>query len=162
MEKYMDWLAIIVPACLSIIAIIATVLNNKMNIDARKNEMAFEKKIEAYRDIIEKMGNFHFSLNMLINTGTTDTELLQKRHSEFGDSLKLLHLTFDQNGLFFSGKVGRSIGEYKIMFGLYEDKLRGAIGYNYDPEALQEILSTCYKKENEIKSLAQKYLGLDK
>ena len=51
----MDWItisAIVIPAIVSTIAIIATSKNNKANIQARRSEIAFDKRLEAFREIV--------------------------------------------------------------------------------------------------------------
>ena len=48
-------LAISVSALVSIIVAITSYRSNKLNIQARRSEMAFEKQIEAFREIAEKI-----------------------------------------------------------------------------------------------------------
>ena len=48
--------AIVVSAIVSIIVTITSYRSNKLNIQARRSEMAFEKQIEGFREIAEKMG----------------------------------------------------------------------------------------------------------
>src|SRR5215510_7507327 len=47
--------AIVVSALVSIIVAITSYRSNKLNIQARRSEMAFEKQIEAFREIAEKI-----------------------------------------------------------------------------------------------------------
>jgi len=48
--------AISVSALVTIIVAITSYRSNKLNIQARPSEMAFEKQIEAFREIADKMG----------------------------------------------------------------------------------------------------------
>jgi hypothetical protein len=47
--------AIVVSALVTIIVAITSYRTNKLNIQARRSEMAFEKQIEAFREIAEKV-----------------------------------------------------------------------------------------------------------
>lgn len=47
--------AIVVSALVSIIVTITSYRTNKLNIQARRSEMAFEKQIEAFREIADKI-----------------------------------------------------------------------------------------------------------
>lgn len=47
--------AIVVSAIVSIIVTITSYRSNKLNIQARRSEMAFEKQIEGFKEIAEKM-----------------------------------------------------------------------------------------------------------
>ena len=49
-------IAIVVSAIVSIITLIAAYRTAKLNVQARRSEMAFEKQIEAFREIAEKLG----------------------------------------------------------------------------------------------------------
>jgi len=48
--------AIVVSAIVSIVVAITSYRSNKLNIQARRSEMAFEKQIEAFREIADKLG----------------------------------------------------------------------------------------------------------
>ena len=49
--------AIVVSAIVSIVVAITTYRSNKLNIQAKRSEMAFEKQIEAFREIAEKISS---------------------------------------------------------------------------------------------------------
>jgi hypothetical protein len=49
--------ALVVSAVVSIVVAITSYRSNKLNIQARRSEMAFEKQIEAFREIAEKISN---------------------------------------------------------------------------------------------------------
>jgi hypothetical protein len=58
-------LAVTTTAIVSIISIVVSYLNNRISIKAKRSEMAFEKQIDAFREIAEKMGKIRM---VIVNT----------------------------------------------------------------------------------------------
>ena len=54
--------AIVVSAFVSIIVAITSYRNNKLTIQARRSEMAFERQIEAFREIAEKISGIRMAI----------------------------------------------------------------------------------------------------
>jgi hypothetical protein len=80
--------AIVISAIVSVVSSVITYKNNKVNIEARRSEMAFEKQLEAFRELAERMGHIRLTnLSILANTKN------QNASETYFDSMQL---AFDQ------------------------------------------------------------------
>lgn len=142
--------AIVISAIVSVLSAYISLKNNKANIEARRLEMAFEKRLEAFREILEGMGNFRRFVSENRNSLQSDNPeeyfaKLREQYYKFFSTYQKLRFYIPPNA--------RQI---------FTDYARFVLDYinRKDSEHTKDFGAQLRDKENEITDLLQKFLGL--
>ena len=140
-------LAISVSALVTIIVAITSYRSNKLNIQARRSEMAFEKQIEAFREIADKLGGIR-------RTIVTDD---RKSESDFFSHVEKAtleyHFTYQRYRMYLPSDLDAALREFTQKAISYYSNA----DYNRDTEFFEDF----NKLEPKIIKIMNKHLGIN-
>ena len=141
--------AIVISAIVSVISAVIAFKNNKANIEARRVEMAYERRMESFREILEAMG----VLRMFMSE---NYPLYRGKHDEFFAELRKEYYkffsTYQKLRFFIPPSLREGFSEYsRFVFDFID---RGDYG------KVREFGDELRDKEYEITNALQKFLGM--
>jgi hypothetical protein len=141
--------AIVISAIVSVISAVIAFKNNKANIEARRVEMAYERRMEAFREILEAMGvlRMFMSENYPLYRGKPDEFFseLRKQYYKFFS-------TYQKLRFFVPPSLRDNFTEYsRFVFDFIDRQDFGQV---------REFGDELRDKEYEIINALQKFLGL--
>jgi len=143
--------AIIVSAIVSVVSAIITYKNNKANIGARRSEIAFEKRLDAFREYVENIGKLRFFIS---NNTNLDNEVEhQNFFNELHEKYDELSICYQKLRVYFPGHIDDAILEHKRMIAEY--------GTSEDYKNIGEFEKELRVKEKEIVTKIQSYIGFN-
>jgi len=149
--------AIVISAIVTTVSITISYKMNKENIKSKLTEIAFDKRLEAYREIMEKIDVVSDSL-IELTTLDKDNEIKQSNvYSQAIGSIDDFEKTLGKYRIYIVGDLDARIKEYRQ---LHSQLLGQWIKNNPDLEKLDEFNSKATKKANEIQRAIQKTLGI--
>lgn len=143
--------AISVSAIVSIIVAITSYQSNKLNIQARRSEMAFEKQIEAFREIADKMGGIR---KAFVGFPIPDDETSERTFFSRLEKVTLdYHFTYQKYRVYLPSELDTALREFE----------KKAISYysNADYKKHSEFLDEFNKLEPDIIKIMNKYMGIN-
>jgi hypothetical protein len=156
--------AIVMSALVSIVSASISYLNNKQNISAKRSEIALEKRMEAFRDVVEKLGGLSIAISFLKGLLSPKIKVPKKTITKatkiLTDAGLAFMVSFQQNGVFFPLHISKIIRTYQSMSSVYMRVLENNIeGMAIDSKNLDNWLSLTVKYEADIVSEIQKFIG---
>ena len=145
--------AITISAIVSVISAIITYKNNKANILAKRSEMSFEKRLEAYRELIESMGKLTLQLQRISLEFNN-----KKRVKELSEDGRLLLDSFFTNYTRYRIFMPKNIFHILTLYLGASSKAMTLVISN--KEQFDLSFNDALDKEGEIVSLIQKNIGL--
>lgn len=151
--------AIISSAIVSVISTYISFQNNKANINARRSEIALEKRLEAFSEVTTKMGMFRLSLvNYFASQLTQKSDKLDFAgfKETFVKDLVEFHLTVERVQVYLPRHISIAVDEFVDALASYSDKFleKDDIG---DIETLTNEL---WQEELKVVKLMQEFVGL--
>ena len=143
--------AIVVSAIVSIASVFISYLNNKINIRAKRSELAFEKQIEAFREIAEKMGGIRRA--MVDTPKPVNEQLNDLFFSTLLQASMDYYSTWQRCRIYLPPELAVSLREYGKKIISYS----ACRDYSSHDEFLDEINSL----EPEIIKAMNKYMGIN-
>jgi hypothetical protein len=144
-------LAISVSALVTIIVAITSYRSNKLNIQARRSEMAFEKQIEAFREIADKLGGIR---KTIIGFPVPDNERSEQAFFSRVEKATLeYHFTYQKYRVYLPSDLDVALREFT----------KKAISYysNADYNKHTEFLDDFNKLEPKIIKVMNKHMGIN-
>jgi hypothetical protein len=144
-------LAISISAPVSIIVAITSYRSNKLNIDARRSEMAFEKQIEAFREFADKMGGIRktiISASILYDesSGNAFFRAIEKANLDY-------HFTYQKYRIYLPTELDAILREFeKKVISYYS---------NADYTKHDEFFDDFNRLEPNIIKTMNKYIGIN-
>jgi biopolymer transport protein ExbB/TolQ len=143
--------AIIASAIVSIIAAITSYRNTKLSIQARRSEMAFEKQIEAFRELAEKLGGIRKSFAMFsIPVSEREQETFFARVEK---AILDYHFTYQKFRLYLPSDLDSALREFTQKAVIYYS--------DADYSKHKEFLDEFNKIEPKIIKIMNKYMGIN-
>ena len=141
--------AIVISAIVSVLSAFISYKNNKANIESKRVEMAFERRLEAFREILEAMG----VLRMFMSE---NYPLYRGRGDEFFSELRKQYYkffsTYQKLRFFIPPSLRDGFSEYsRFVFDFIDRQDFGKV---------REFGDELRDKEYEITNALQKFLGL--
>ncbi len=143
--------AIGVSALVSIIVSITSYRINKLNIQARRSEMAFEKQIEAFREIADKMGGIR---KAIISFPVPDNERSETAFFSRVEKATLdYHFTYQKYRVYLPSELDTLLREFE----------KKAISYYSDGDYMKhgEFIEEFNQLEPKIIRVMNKYMGIN-
>lgn len=151
--------AIVASAIVSIISAYISFQNNKANINARRSEIALEKRLDAFSEVTFKMGKFRLSLASFLAShsnekfGKDDFEDLK---NIFIKDLAELHMTVERVQVYFPKHVSVAIDRFNDSLSEYSDKLIE----ERDLGSVETLFNIIGDEEQKVVELMQEFIGL--
>jgi len=143
--------AISVSALVSIIVSITSYRTNKLNIQARRSEMAFEKQIEAFREIADKMGGIRKAIIgfPVPDSGRSETAFFTRVEKATLD----YHFTYQKFRVYLPSDLDMALREFT----------QRAIAYYSDADYSKhsEFMDEFNKLEPKIIKIMNKHMGIN-
>ena len=150
-------IAIITSSLISIVSLSISYFINKSNIRARRSEIAFEKRIEAFREMMEKIRRFGYVISDHVNVNVENKVKVAEFKSNCLKSIEDLLFTYWRQNVYFTPTVDKSIGELRKLSVDYLNK----IGETYDAQITEEWFSKYTEKQDQVIGLMQEIIGFN-
>ena len=159
-------IAIIVPAIVTLIVswitIDAGIKNNKAKISGKRTEMAYEKQIEAFREIIELVGKTRYH--------SSNKDLSKQHIDQLKQLYKELFDCYQRQRAFLPGPIDATLGKYLSVIFQYTNKespgflaklgSRRQISDENDLEIYNNFYSSLKGLERTLVEEIHKFLGI--
>ena len=144
-------IAIVVSAIVSIITLIAAYRTAKLNVQARRSEMAFEKQIEAFREIAEKLGGIR---KVFVIHGEPEGEGMTRNFFMAVEKAVLdYHFTYQKYRVYLPSDLDNALREFtQIAITYYSDA---------DYEKHKQFVEDFNKSEPKIIKIMNKHMGIN-
>ena len=142
--------AIVVSAIVSIISVVTTFRVNKANIEAKRSEIAFEKRLDAFREIVEKIGEVRYFLHYSKANLKTDDEMKNFIH-EAEEKYRELYRSYQRLRVYFPPAIQDHILDYGNIFSEYFQ--------TRDISKTQSLVTQLHEKEKVTVGNIQKFIG---
>lgn len=150
-------IAIITSSLISIVSLSISYFINKSNIRARRSEIAFEKRIEAFREMMEKIRRFGYVISDHVNVNVENNTKVAEFKSNCLKSIEDLLFTYWKQNVYFTPTVDKSIGELRKLSVDYLNKF----GETYDAQIAEEWFSKYTEKQDQVIGLMQEIIGFN-
>ncbi len=143
--------AIVVSAIVSIITVIAAYRTAKLNVQARRSEMAFEKQIEAFRIIAEKMGEIR---KVFAKSPVPEGEGMTRNFFLAVENAVLdYHFTYQKYRVYLPSDLDAALREFtQVAIGYYSDA---------DYKKHGKFVEDFNKLEPKIIKIMNKHMGIN-
>ena len=151
--------AIVISAIVSIVSVFISYQNTKATINAKRSEIALDRRLNAFSELIEKIGALRLSL---VRFAALPSDV--KFEKEEFDGLKAimvegfesLHIVFERNRVFLPKHISRAVDKFVETISRFSDKLLVV----KDVKGLQTFLNAVGKEEEKVVDLMQEFIGL--
>ena len=145
-SDYIAIIAIIMSAIISVASTIFTYLMNKVNIHAKRSEIAFEKRLQAFQEIVEHIGKIK---KYIYEAEETKLDELKNNVKEAIDEY---YVVYRRHLVFLPPTIADNVDRYG-------DRVYTLVRKNYSYENLNNARRETKKIEREIIQDMQKFIG---
>ena len=138
--------AIITSLIISVTSTGVSYFINRNNIQAKRSEIAFERRLDGFREIIEKIGNIR---TLLVESSVAN---INDSQDDFKKALSDFYFAYRKNLVFLPPHIADKETEY----GKAIDEI---IRYEYSYENIDNFYVEHKKYENQIIDEMQKFIG---
>jgi hypothetical protein len=143
--------AIAISALVSIVATITSYRNTRLNIQSRRSEMAFEKQIDAFREIAEKMGGIR---KAIINSLVPYDDLSERTFFHAIEKANLdYHFTYQKYRVYLPSELDAALRDFEQKVISYYS--------NADYQKHSEFLDEFNKLEPAIIKIMNRHMGIN-
>jgi hypothetical protein len=139
--------AIILSAIISVTTSLVAYFMNKMNIQAKRSEIAFEKRLEAFREIAEQTGKIKLQFSLI-----EDVDDFNSSRSNFQESLIDFYKAYRKNLVFLPPSISKDVAKYGNL-------ISDLIDEDYTEENTAKNFNEAKEIENQIIDAMQKFIG---
>ena len=148
-------IAIVLSAIVSVVSGYISYKTNKMNITAKRLEIAYQRRLDSFSKMISAMGEFQASLVDAV--GIIQKDGLEATRTRLYESFENVVKTFDKERVFFPSKVNYAVNNYnKIALEHTDEFLK-----NPTPVELEKWRKSVWDEENKIVALMQEFINLE-
>lgn len=148
-------IAIVLSAIVSVVSGYISYKTNKMNITAKRLEIAYQRRLDSFSKMISAMGEFRASLVDAV--GIIQKDGLEATRTRLYESFENVVKTFDKERVFFPSKVNNAVNNYnKIALEHTDEFLK-----NPTSVELEKWRKSTWDEENKIVALMQEFINLE-
>ena len=151
--------AIVTSAIVSIVSAYISFQNNKANINARRSEIALEKRLEAFSEVTTKMGMFRLSLvNYFASQISQKSDKLDFAgfKETFVKDLIEFHLTVERVQVYLPRHISIAVDEFVDALSNYTDNFLE----KDDLGDIDTLTNNLWQEELKVVKLMQEFVGL--
>jgi hypothetical protein len=138
--------AIIMSAIISVTSTVAAYFINKSNIQAKRSEIALEKRLEAFREVIEKIGKIR---SLLVKSNEANIDSLK---SDFQTALEDFYIAYRKNLVFLPPSISDKVAKYG-------SEIYKVIHYRYTYKNIESFFQEYKEFEKQFIADMQKFIG---
>ena len=146
--------AMVISAIVSIVSGIISYKNNKANIEAKRSDMAFEKQIEAFREIAETIAGIRRAVASGYKLNTDDEKTILKYFDQLETAFNAFYVASKRSELYLPPDLKKVLNSYGPHVGFFVSER----DFKSEPKFLERL----NKMEPEIIALMNKHIGLNK
>ena len=139
--------AIILSAIISVTTSLVSYFMNKTNIQAKRSEIAFERRLEAFREIAEQTGKIKLEFSL-----TKDIDDFYNTRSVFQESLINFYKAYRKNLVFLPPSISKNVANYGSL-------ISNLIDEEYSEENAIKVFKEAKEIEDQIIDAMQKFIG---
>jgi len=149
-------IAISASTLISSISLLISYFINKSNILARRSDIAFENRLEAFREMMEKAKHFEYVISDYVNIGLKSKGRVDIYKSNCLRALEEFVFTYWKQNVYFPPAVDTAVGDLRKLSIDYLNKL----DVKYDESIAKEWFSRYAERQNQISALMQEVIGI--
>jgi len=138
--------AVVTGTIISVTSTLVSFFTNKTNIQARRSEIAFEKRLEAFREIVEHTGNIKI---LLLERDKDSINGLKDRLEKAIDDF---YAVYRKNLVFLPPDISNKVATYG-------SKVYKVVHYHYSYESINKFYVESKEIERQIIEDMQKFVG---
>ena len=148
-------IAIVLSAIVSVVSGFISYKTNKMNITAKRMEIAYQRRLDAFSKMISSMGEFRASLVDAV--GILQRDGLEATRARLYKGFENVVITFDKERVFFPSKVNNAVNTYNKIAVEHTDEFLK----NPTPVELEKWRKSAWDEENKVVALMQEFINLE-
>lgn len=154
--------AIVISAIVSVTSAVISYKNNKANIQAKRSEIAFDKRLAAFSKIVGEIGKFTTLTGGVASQQFKTKEETIKYLNKYDGAKDFTTYYFEQR-IFFPKKIDKEIREFIDLMTEYAEEI--VFPLTQLDEKIEQTKATTWhvrlrNKEDEIVSVIQDFVGL--